>query len=258
MDEVERTKRDLVIANRILAAEGVVDAYGHVSARHPLIKTQYLMSHSLSPEQVTLDDILTFAIDGTPIDDTRPPCLERYIHGAVYEARADVNFVVHAHAEATLPFGLATVPLVPVINAAADMGAIVPVWDIADSFGDETNLLVVNMQQGRDLARCLGAHSVALMRGHGFTAAGASIIQLVRMAVYLPRNARVQMEAIKLGGFKPLSAGEIKAFGKMDPHSSASMRGWRYWASKCGCSGLLDEVPLGDSKRSKPHCPSAD
>ena len=249
MDEVERVKRDLVIANRVLAAEGVVDAYGHVSARHPSNKTRYLMSRSLSPEQVAIEDIVTYTLDGEAIDDTRAPCLERHIHGALYEARADVNFVVHAHAEATLPFGLGSVPLVPVINAAADMGATVPVWDIADRFGDETNLLVVNMQHGRDLASRLGSNSVALMRGHGFTAVGSSIVTLVRMAVYLPRNARVQMEALKLGGCKPLSAGEIGAMRKMDPNSPAALRGWRNWAGKCGCANLLDEAGGNETQR---------
>ena len=71
-------------------------------------------------------------------------------------------------------------------------------WDIADNFGD-TNLLVSNMEQGRDLAKCLGGNNVALMRGHGFASAGRTLIEVVRMSVYLPRNARTLMRAKQLG-----------------------------------------------------------
>src|SRR2546427_3922806 len=158
--------RDLVVANRILANEDVVDAYGHVSIRHPADATRYLLARSLSPELVERDDIMEFQLDGTPVGDSRQSYLQRFIHRAIYEARPDVQAVVHAHAEAVLPFTITTTPLQPVIHSGSFMGAHVPVWDIRDNFGD-TNLLVANMAHGRDLARRLGADSVAVMRGHG-------------------------------------------------------------------------------------------
>ena len=122
--------------------------------------------------------------------------------------------VVHAHAEDTLPFGLVSKPLEPVIHSGSFIGGKVPVWDIRKKFGD-TDLLVRNMAQGRDLAKCMGKGSVALMRGHGFASAARSIIEVVRLSVYLPRNARVQMNAMRMGGKpKPLSKGEIAARGE--------------------------------------------
>ena len=239
MDEVQRAKRDLVIANRILAHENVVDAYGHVSVRHPGKSDRYLLSRSLSPELVTERDIIEFNLDGTPVDDNRPPYLERFIHGAVYEARPEINAVVHAHAEEVLPFSITRAPMCCVAHVASDMGTQVPVWDIADKFGDATNLLVVNMAQGRDLAQALGSNSVVLMRGHGFSAAANALLKVVRLSVYLPRNARIQLAAMQLGEFKALSENEIAARTGFKPNSPEMYRAWEYWATRAGCADLL-------------------
>ena len=231
----------LVIANRILANEGVVDAYGHVSMRHPRHPERYLLAWSRSPELVERADIMEFTLDGKPVgDDGRAPYLELFIHGAIYEARPDIQSVVHAHAEDVLPFCITTTPLRPVIHSGSFMGAQVPVWDIADTFGD-TNLLVRNMPQGRDLARCLGSNSVALMRGHGFAAAAPSLIEVVRLSVYVPRNARVLLAALRLGGeVKGLSHGEIAARAAgYQPHSVETWRAWEYWAKRAGCGHLV-------------------
>jgi len=240
MTDLERALADVVIANRILAHEGIVDAYGHVSVRHPRDPKRFLLARSLSPEMVQRADIMEFDLDGTPAGgDGRQPYLERFIHGAVYEVRPEVVAVVHAHAEDVLPFGITATPLRPVIHSGSFMGAEVPVWDIRDRFGD-TNLLVTNMPQGRDLAARLAGNNVALMRGHGFVAAARSLIEVVRMSVYVPRNARVQMAAMQLGELKPLSRGEIDARNAgYKPHSPETWRAWEYWATRAGCSELL-------------------
>jgi ribulose-5-phosphate 4-epimerase/fuculose-1-phosphate aldolase len=145
-----------------------------------------------------------------------------------------------------LPFTIATAPLRPVIHSGSFMGARVPVWDMADRFGPDTNLLVTNMEQARDLARCLGDANVALMRGHGFAAAARSLIEVVRMSVYVPRNARVQMNAMRLGGeIKPLHEGEIaKRNAGYKPYSLETRRAWRYWAHKAGCAHLVEDHPV--------------
>ncbi|HXJ50952.1 MAG TPA: class II aldolase/adducin family protein [Burkholderiales bacterium] len=242
MTDLERVLADLVIANRILAHEGIVDAYGHVSVRHPREPKRYLLARSLSPEMVQQADIMEFELDGTPVGgDARQPYLERFIHGAVYESRPEVLAVVHAHAEDVLPFGITAAPLRPVIHSGSFMGVEVPVWDIRDRFGD-TNLLVTNMPQGRDLAARLAANNVALMRGHGFVAAARSLIEVVRMSVYVPRNARVQLAAMRLGEVKPLSRGEIEARNAgYKPHSPETWRAWEYWATRAGCAELLQK-----------------
>jgi len=234
--------QDLVIANRILAREEVVDAYGHVSIRHPDNPKQFFIARSLAPDLVERSDIVELGLDGQPVrDETRALYLERFIHAAIYEARPDVQAVVHAHAEDILPFGIAqATPLRPVIHSGSFIGAHVPVWDIADKFGD-TDLLVRNMDHGRDLARCLGGNKVALMRGHGFASAGRSLIEVVRLSVYLPRNARALMRATQLGGeIKYLSEGEIAARNAgYSPYSTETWRAWEYWANKAGCGHLV-------------------
>ena len=242
MAEFESILNDLVIANRILANENVVDAYGHVSVRHPRDPQRFFLARSLSPERVERADIMEFDLEGNPAGgDARQPYLERFIHAAAYAARPDVQAVVHAHAEDVLPFGITAAPLRPVIHSGSFMGEHVPVWDIRDRFGD-TNLLVTNMPQGRDLAKSLGGRSVALMRGHGFVAAARSLIEVVRMSVYVPRNARVLLAGLRLGEVKPLSPGEIAARNAgYQPYSPETWRAWEYWATRAGCAHLLSK-----------------
>src|SRR5262249_41554629 len=162
-------------------------------------------------------------------DDGRPLYHERFIHGAIYQTRPDVHAVVHAHSEDVLPFAISTAPLRPVIHSGSFMGAKVPVWDIADRFGTGTNMLVTSIEQGLDLAKALGGNNVALMRGHGFAAAARSLIEAVRMSVYVPRNARALTRALALGGeIKPLHDGEIAARSSgYKPYSLETRRAWR-------------------------------
>jgi ribulose-5-phosphate 4-epimerase/fuculose-1-phosphate aldolase len=228
--------RDLVLANRILAHEDVLDAYGHVSVRHPTKPGTYLLSRSRSPEIVEPDDILEHDMAGD-VAGVREPDLyrERFIHGAIYEARPDVNAVVHSHAQEVLPFSISkTTKLQPVFHGASGIGSEIPVWDIREKFGD-TNLFVSNIDQGRDLARTLGPNDVALMRGHGFAAGSGTLLFLVVAAANLPKNARIYMDALRLGEVVTLSPGEIalrrKAF---DPHSPANQRAWEYWSRQLG------------------------
>jgi ribulose-5-phosphate 4-epimerase/fuculose-1-phosphate aldolase len=242
MSTLDSVIQDLVIANRILAKEDVVDAYGHVSIRHPDKPNHFFIARSLAPDLVEPGDIVELGLDGHPVrDETRPLYLERFIHAAIFEARPDIHAVVHAHAEDVLPFGVAqATPLRPVVHSGSFIGATVPVWDIADQFGD-TDLLVRNMDHGRDLARTLAGNNVALMRGHGFAAAGRSLIEVVRISVYLPRNARALQHATQLGGdIKYLSEGEIAARNKgYSPYSSETWRAWQYWANKAGCGHMI-------------------
>jgi HCOMODA/2-hydroxy-3-carboxy-muconic semialdehyde decarboxylase len=242
------------MANHILANENIVDAYGHVSIRHPENPQRFLLSCSRSPEFVQADDILEFGFDGEPIvPGGKKPYLERFIHAGVYAARPDVNAVIHSHAADVLPFTISSRPLQPVLNTASGMGETVPVWDIRDNFGD-TNILVESIEQGDDLAVTLAGNSVTLMRGHGFTAVGRTLLEVVKSAIYLPLNARVMMAALNLGGeIKPLSAGEIAERLKTPIDSPAYTRAWEYWTNRvkqsraysCGCCGGAHEADKG-------------
>lgn len=237
MSDIETLMHDLVAASRILAAEGVCDAFGHVSCRHPRHKDRYLLSRAIAPELVERADIMEFALDGTPVGgDDRKPFLERFIHGALYENRPDVNAVVHSHSRSVIPFSISSAPLRPVVHSCATIGHSVPVWDAQDTFGD-TNLLVSSVEMGRDFADVLGDGSSALMRGHGSTVIGRSIREAVYTAVYLEVNALLQFQAAQLGTVKFLTAGEIDSIrGRLaDAKPSEGYdRAWVYWCRRAG------------------------
>jgi ribulose-5-phosphate 4-epimerase/fuculose-1-phosphate aldolase len=226
--------RDLVIANRILAHEEVVDAYGHISVRHPERPDRFFLSGSRSPELVTLDDIIEYDLDCNPIDQRgRAQYTERPIHGAIFRNRPDVISVIHNHAYEIIPFTVVKgAKLRPMLHTSAGLGADIPVWDIRAKFGD-TNLLVTTLAQGRDLAQSLAANQVVLMRGHGAAVTGASIQNAVHTAVYLKVNAKLQAEAMRLGAeITYLSDGEIAEHAKIG--ATGHGRAWEYWARRSG------------------------
>ena len=234
MSALDEARQDLVAANRILAREGVLDAYGHVSVRHPDHPDRYILSRARSPELVEDADLVDFALDGTPLQEmSGPPYIERFIHGAAYEARPDVMAVCHNHLISILPFSISTdTRLRPVIHSGRALGeAEIRVWDIAQESGPDTDLLVRTMDQGRSLSRILGGGVVTLMRGHGSVVACASIAQVVQTCVSVDRNARVQMDAMRLGGIVPLHPGEVARAGQRLANDN---RAWEYWKRRAG------------------------
>ena len=195
-----RLIEDLVAANRILANQGVLDGYGHVSARHDRDPKRYLMSRSLAPELVTAEDIMEYDLDSNPVDPRgRAMYLERFIHGEIYKTRPDVKVVVHNHSPSVIPFGVTTKPLQPLYHMSAFIGAGVPVFEIRDA-GGMTDMLVRTPALGRALARTLGTKSAALMRGHGAVVVGPDFPFTIGRSVYLEMNARLQVQAMVLGG----------------------------------------------------------
>ena len=223
---------DLVAANRILAQEGVVDAFGHVSARHNRDPSRFLLSRSLAPALVTPDDLIEYDLDGNAVNaNGRSQYLERFIHGEVYRARPDVRAVVHAHAASIVPFGVSTVPLRPVFHMAAFIGDSVPIFDIRKTAG-MTNMLVIDSARGRALAQALASKPAVLMRGHGVTVVGRSLPFAVGRSVYLELNARVQLQAIALGGpvtyLDPAEAQKVMDAGENGSYE----RPWELWKRK--------------------------
>ncbi|MEO7242068.1 MAG: class II aldolase/adducin family protein [Variovorax sp.] len=231
---IAQLKRELVAANRILAREDVVDAYGHVSGRHPHDQSRYFLSCSRSPALVVEDDLMEFTLDGTAIDGQgRTPYGERFIHGAIFESRPEMHSVVHNHSHAVIPFSITGVKLRPVVHVAGVIGEVIPVWDIRDEFGD-TNMLVRTMEQGRSMAKVGARCSCMLLRGHGAVVAGESIKIAVMRAVYLQVNAKLQAEAMKFGEYKALSPGEIKETNEMQFSSLSLDRAWQYFCTRAG------------------------
>ena len=238
MNRLDFILEELVTANRILANEGIVDSFGHVSARHPDNPQHYLLSRARAPERIDRSDIVEYTLAGEAIDKNAPtPYMERFIHGAIYEARPEVQAVVHNHAPSVIPFGVTGKKLRPFLHMCAHIGHEVPTWDSRDKFGD-TTLLVSDMAMGRDMARLLGARPTTLMRGHGATVVGRSVRHAVFVSIYLEVGAKLQMQAMTMQGgamgeIKFLSAGEIdKIVERLNDYTLN--RAWENWARRAG------------------------
>lgn len=191
---------DLVTANHILYHQGVLDGFGHVSIRDPRNPARFLMSRALAPGLVSPKDIMEFDLEGNAIDrQGRSVYQERFIHAEIYKARADVNGVVHSHSPTVIPFSVTQVPLQPVATTASFLYTGVPVFDTRKVAG-MTSMLVSNGALGRSLADTLGKSSVALLRGHGNAVVGPDLRRVVSRAIYTEVNARLQMQALALGG----------------------------------------------------------
>lgn len=233
MTEYEQAIADLVDANHILAHEGVVDAFGHISLRHPEEPGQFLLSQSCSPELVAPEDIMTFTDAGAVVgEDRRKPYLERFIHGSVYAQRPDVRAVVHSHAREVLPFAATRKPLRPVTHLGAIVGAEVPVWDICDTFGPATNMLVSNAAQGDDLATALHDRDAILMRGHGSVVVGRTVREVTIKAIYLSVNAKVLAEARQIGEPVYLSDDEQRLSKEINLAENPMTRAWSYFRAR--------------------------
>jgi len=238
-DRLDDLRYELALAGRMLAHEGVLDAFGHVSLRHPSDPGRYLLPRSRSPQLIEPADVLEFTLDSEPVKtSTEKLFAERVIHGCIYQARPDVMAVCHHHAAAVLPFAIASVPIVPVFHLGAAIGEAMPFWDQRDEFGD-TNLLVVKPEEGRSLARALARHPAVLMTHHGATVVGGDLRELVSRSIFMCQNAQFQLQASLLGKVVPLSSGETRLAGTINAMPNVVGRTWEYWSMRLDLAGLL-------------------
>lgn len=222
----------IVLANRILYRQGVVDGFGHVSARHDRSPDHFLLSRNMAPGLVRRDDVVTFDLEGAALDaGGRRVYLERFIHAEIYRVRPDVQAVVHSHSPSVIPFGVTQQPLRPVFHMCGFLGDGTTLFEIRDVAGD-TDMLISDGRLGAALATTLGAGTTVLMRGHGSTVVGASIEQAVYRAIYAEVNARLQIQARQLGDVTYLSAGE--AANAAAVNDTQLPRVWDLWTREVG------------------------
>jgi len=251
-DNLAQAKHDLAIANRIVSYEGIIDAFGHVSMRHPTKPDRYLISRSRSPEVVEASDIYEYTLDSEPVTPL-PNGIRGYgelvIHGETYKARPDVNAVAHHHGMAFLPFCNSGVELVPLYHMGAQIGEKVPFWDSRDEFGD-TCLLVLKPEEGRSLAKALGRNWLVLMRRHGATVAAKSLTELVFRTIYSYRNAELQLTTTAQGNkLSPLTPGEARLAWERNLQPRPQARAWEYWCTRLRKAG---EFPAPAKSAAKP------
>jgi ribulose-5-phosphate 4-epimerase/fuculose-1-phosphate aldolase len=248
-DALADVRYQVALANRMLGNEGVLDAFGHVSVRHPNDPGRYLLSRSRSPAVIEADDILEFTLDSEPVvPPTAHLYAERVIHGCIYQARPDVMAVCHHHAPAVMPFAIAGVPIVPVFHLGAAGGETVPFWNQRDEFGD-TNLLVVKPEEGRSLARALGPHGAVLMNNHGATVVGRDLHELVSRAIFMCQNAEYQLKAKMLGDVATLTPGETRLASTLNALPNVTNRTWEYWTLRLDKTGGLPPRAASKARR---------
>ena len=220
---------DLVDANRILYHLGVVDGFGHVSARHPNDPSRFLISRSMAPALVTAADLMAIHLDGRPVSENAPTAyLERFIHSEIYRARPDVVAIVHSHSAAVIPFSIVPgATLMPVSHMGGFIGEGAPVFEIRTTAGLNSDMLVRTPELGAALAKSLGTRNIVLMRGHGSTVVGFNLRQAVYRAVYAEVNARQQSEALRLGAPIYLTPGEAVESAKAN--DGQQDRAWNLW-----------------------------
>ena len=226
---------DLVAANRILAAQGVLDGFGHVSARHDKDPGHFLLARSMAPALVSVADIMEFDLDGNAVGGRgRTAYLERFIHSEIYRVSPDVRAVVHSHSPAVIPFGVVDVKLRPIFHLGGFLGAGAPVFEIRAAGGPATDMLIRNASLGAALAKTLGDASVALLRGHGNVVVGRSIKEAVFRAVYTEVNARLASEALRLGAGQAVFLNEEEARAAAETNNAQIGRPWELWKRALG------------------------
>ena len=235
---LSEARQELALANRIVANEGVIDAFGHVSMRHPDHPGRYLLSRSRAPELVMPDDFIEYDLDSQP---TRDPGVgqysERVIHGEIYKARPEVMSVCHHHCPAFMPLIATGADYVPIFHLGAVGGIKPPYWDQHDEFGD-TNMLVVKPEEGASLARALGQNWMVLMKRHGVTVAGTSVRDCVFRCVFSARNAEYQVRAMTIGNnVASLTPGEAHLAGSISSKTTGLTRSWEYWSMRVSKAG---------------------
>src|SRR5918999_3198407 len=191
---------DLVAGSRILAQHGVLDGYGHISARSDKRPEHFIRSRSRAPALVTAADLMELGADSEPLaGEARKGFIERYIHGEIYRTRPDVLAVVHSHSPSVIPFGVTKTKLRPVYHMGSFLWSGAPVWDIR-KVREDNDVLVRDRPLGASLAQAIGGCACVLMRGHGMTVVGDSVQEVVFRAVYTEMNARMQLQAESLEG----------------------------------------------------------
>jgi HCOMODA/2-hydroxy-3-carboxy-muconic semialdehyde decarboxylase len=224
--------RKLVLANRILYHQGVVDGFGHVSVRHDQSPGHFLLARNMAPGLVGREDIVTFDLDGAALDAAgRRVYLERFIHGEIYRARPDVQAIVHSHSPSVIPFGVTQQPLRPVFHMSGFLGDGAALFEIRD-IAEDTDMLVSNGALGVALATALGQRSTVLMRGHGSTVVGGSLEQAVYRAIYAEVNAKLQLQAMTLGEVTYLNAAEAAKAAAIN--DTQLPRVWDLWQRAVG------------------------
>lgn len=222
----------LVMANRIIANEGVVDALGHISVRNPENPKTFFIARRISSLEVTRQDIAEVDLEGNIVS---TPVLvipgETFIHVAIYKNRPDVNAVFHGHPLAVIPFSVTDIPMRPLLNLA---GFIYQGVKVFDDYSPGSGFLISTKADAERLAKHLGQGRVQLMRSHGVNVVAESLPAVVACAIMVNMNATLQWQTMLLGKEpRYLTPEEAKTGAEVALLRDGPLaRYWGYWTTK--------------------------
>lgn len=191
------TRRDIVTASRALSHTGILDAFGHVSARDG---DQVVLPPAVPPGRAERSDLLKMDVEGRIVRGDGRPHDEHSLHRRLYAARDDVGAVVHHHAPSVLPFVAAGEPLRPVSRLGAPFANPIPVFD---DFSDEDGHHVTTDAEADRIADALDDGLALLLAGNGAIVVGETVREATAFSWYLAANAETQYRATLLGDPAP-------------------------------------------------------
>ncbi|MDW8003017.1 MAG: class II aldolase/adducin family protein [Deltaproteobacteria bacterium] len=188
---------ELVLANRILSNEGVLDGLGHVSVRNPDKKTSFLMARAIPPVSVTERDIMELDFEGNVIGGSDgKPVSERFLHASIYKKRDDVNAVFHGHHPSMILLSLLGKKLKPVCHLGTFLYQGVPVFK---DFEKGSGMLIDSRDVGEKLANALNRKRAILLWAHGYVVVAENLKRVVAQAIYAVVNAEIQIRLLTFG-----------------------------------------------------------
>jgi L-ribulose-5-phosphate 4-epimerase len=205
-EDLEELKKKVALGNRLMFHQGLADYHGHVSARVPGTR-KFFIKPVLAPlGEISSKDIILVDIDDymeiceqnwaqagnkRAVTKLKLPPRETMIHASIYNARSEVNSVVHTHQTLATAFSVAGVPLRPIYNQAAAFAPETPIFP--------SPRLIYTVQDGKEICQTLGDRMAMLLQGHGIVVVGDSLEYATVHAIYLERTAYMQWVASSVG-----------------------------------------------------------
>jgi ribulose-5-phosphate 4-epimerase/fuculose-1-phosphate aldolase len=221
-DAIESLKEKMVMACKVLQNQGVLDGYGHLSARLP--DERILSTPLMPPGKVALRDLIIIDKHGKKLEGFGEPNGETAMHTSIYKARPDVQCILHYHPDELVAVAAAGHGIQVLANCGVDFYRGTPIYD--------SPALIRTDQLGDKVAQTLGNRNAVLLRGHGGTVVANHMDKLLRLGINLVRSARIQIMAASLGPLKTHSQEECEQMLKNEDRPNRNRRFIDYYISE--------------------------
>ncbi|MDQ7828616.1 MAG: class II aldolase/adducin family protein [Armatimonadota bacterium] len=214
--------RELVWASRVLASTGLVEAFGHVSARVPGTEI-VLLTPRIAPGAVSVGTLVEMDLSTGRVQGGRLP-LEWPVHASVYRADGGVGAICRIHGPAASVLSVIGVPVRPLHYLGTILGGPAAVYPGGG--------LVTTPRLGQQVARALRGGTAVLLRGNGQVVVGRTLREACVRAIYLEEAARVQLAAMLVGRPRFYSSREVRAYAQVWEDEVNLDRAWAYYVRR--------------------------